>query len=81
MKVVFSQAMVAPVQGYSPSAAKPAVVMAAWREAWPNLETKPAQPATLAELYRAHDRAYVETSSPCAHPTALARARPRSTPA
>ena len=60
MKVVFSQAMVAPVQGYSPSAAKPAVVMAAWREAWPNLETKPAQPATLAELYRAHDRDYVD---------------------
>lgn len=60
MRVVFSESMVAPAQGYSPSASKPAAVVAAWRERWPTLEVRPAQPATLADLYRAHDPSYVD---------------------
>ena len=60
MRVVYSEAMVAPAQGYSPSAAKPREVMAAWRRQWPLLEARPVVPATLDEIYRAHDRRYVE---------------------
>lgn len=60
MHVVYSEAMVAPAQGYSPSAAKPAAVFDAWRAAWPHLEVRDAAPASLADLHRAHDPRYVD---------------------
>lgn len=60
MRVVYCEQMLAPAQGYSPSAAKPAAVMAAWRERWPGLVVRPAVPVTEAELFRAHQRQYVE---------------------
>lgn len=60
MRVVYSKAMVAPAQGFSPSAAKPEVVMAAWRGRWPQIVERPAQPASVDELCRAHARGYVE---------------------
>lgn len=60
MHVVYSEAMVAPAQGYSPSAAKPAAVFAAWRAAWPHLEVRDAVAASLADLHRAHDSRYVD---------------------
>lgn len=60
MRVVYSKAMVAPAQGYSPSAAKPEAVMQAWLVRWPRIEVHPAVPATMDELCRAHDRRYVE---------------------
>ena len=60
MRVVYSKAMVAPAQGFSPSAAKPEAVMAAWRMRWPGIEVRPAIPATMKELCRAHARRYVE---------------------
>lgn len=60
MRVVFSDAMMAPAQGGSPSAGKPGPVVAAWREAWPALQVRPPEPATVDQLCRAHDRAYVE---------------------
>lgn len=59
MRVVYSDAMVAPAQGFSPSAAKPAEVMAAWRQRWPEMTVRPPVPVTEEDLCRAHDRKYV----------------------
>lgn len=60
MRVVYSQNMVAPAQGISPSAAKPEAVITAWRTHWPGIIVRPAVPVTVAELCRAHARRYVE---------------------
>ena len=60
MRVVYSEAMMAPPQGGSPSAGKPGPVVAAWRSAWPALRVRPPLPATVNQLCLAHDRAYVE---------------------
>lgn len=59
MRVVYSDSMVAPAQGFSPSAAKPAAVMAAWREHWPDLVVRLPTPVTEEDLCRAHERAFV----------------------
>jgi acetoin utilization deacetylase AcuC-like enzyme len=59
-RIVFDHHMVAPAQGGSPSAAKPAAVVAAWREAFPELEIRIPVPVSRADLYRAHDRQYVD---------------------
>ncbi|MBP6627551.1 MAG: hypothetical protein KA187_09080 [Arenimonas sp.] len=60
MRVVYSEAMVAPAQGYSPSAAKPAAVMEAWRGHWPGLVLREPVPVSRDDLALAHDRAYVD---------------------
>jgi len=60
MRVIYSEAMNAPAQGYSPSAAKPAAVFAAWVESWPALQVRPPLPASVDDLCRAHERRYVE---------------------
>lgn len=60
MRVVYSGSMNAPAQGYSPSAAKPAAVMAAWREQWPTLEVRAPVPASREDLCRAHDPGFVD---------------------
>lgn len=60
MHVVYSDAMVAPAQGTSPSAAKPAAVVEAWRREWPTLEFRPPVPVTRDDLLRAHSRRYVD---------------------
>lgn len=60
MHVVYSEHMVAPAQGYSPSAGKPRAVMQAWTERWPTLTRVPVTPVTLEDLYRAHDPIYVD---------------------
>ncbi len=60
MKVIYSEAMRAPAQGYSPSAAKPAKVMEAWRELWPELDVRPPTPVSNEDLHRAHDPGYVD---------------------
>lgn len=59
MRVVYCDAMVAPAQGCSPSAAKPAAVMAAWRLAWPEMEVRTSVPVTVEDLCRAHDHGFV----------------------
>ena len=58
-RVVYSESMVAPAQGYSPSAQKPHAVMAAWRTVWPDLLVRPPVAATLEEICRAHEARYV----------------------
>ena len=60
MHIVYSEAMNAPAQGASPSAAKPAAVVAAWRAAWSALEVRAPDPVALADFERAHTRTYVE---------------------
>ena len=60
MRIVYSEQMNAPAQGYSPSAAKPAAVVAAWLGQWPQLEVRPPLPATREALYRAHAPAFVD---------------------
>ena len=52
--------MNAPAQGYSPSAAKPAAVMAAWQAQWPQLQVRMPMPASRRDLCRAHDSDFVD---------------------
>lgn len=60
MKVVFSEAMTAPAQGSSPSAAKPSLAVSAWLDLDPLLERIEPVPATQEQLVLAHERGYVE---------------------
>jgi acetoin utilization deacetylase AcuC-like enzyme len=57
--VVFSERQIAPAQGYSPSAAKPGPVVAAWQRLEPALELVPPEPATVEQLALAHAHDYV----------------------
>jgi len=56
---VYDTRMVAPTQGYSPSAAKPAAVVAAWKKAFPDIVSIPPDAATREDFERAHDPDYV----------------------
>jgi acetoin utilization deacetylase AcuC-like enzyme len=58
--VYFSEALVAPVQGFSPSPAKPGWVASALQEGAFPVEFRAPKAATLQDLFRAHDRGYVE---------------------
>lgn len=60
MTVIYSERMLAPAQGGSPSAAKPAEVVAGWKREGFSLRIVEPQPATIEELSLAHDRRYVE---------------------
>lgn len=60
MRVVYSEQMNAPAQGYSPSAAKPAAVMAAWRAQWPELQVRLPVPVSREDLRRAHNSDFVD---------------------
>lgn len=59
-RIVFDSRMSAPAQGKSPSAAKPPLVVAAWREAFPGMQSRAPVPVTRDDLYRAHHRRYVD---------------------
>lgn len=66
--VFYRPAMVAPAGGYSPSAAKPAKVVADWRFDFniaPDVEFVDFEPATREELVRAHDPGYVDGVMAC----------------
>lgn len=60
MRVVYSESMNAPAQGHSPSAAKPAAVMAAWQAQWPGLQVRAPVPVGRADFCRAHDADFVD---------------------
>ncbi len=60
MKVFFCPAMVVDAQSYSPSAAKPGLAVASWQQRGWALDLVAPAPVTPAQLYRAHDPAYVE---------------------
>lgn len=66
--VFFRSEMVAPVQGFSPSAAKPAQVVARWQELGLAIELHAPAPATVRELCLAHDERYVHDVLACRRP-------------
>ena len=57
--------MVAPVQGYSPSSAKPAQAVESWRALGLAIELRPVTPLTAAQLSLAHDPDYVREVLAC----------------
>lgn len=65
--VFYSHKMVAPSETASPSAAKPAEVVASWQRQFP-VEIIEPEPVTLADLARAHDRAWVKAVLACEEP-------------
>jgi acetoin utilization deacetylase AcuC-like enzyme len=60
LPVFFTPRMVAESGSFSPSAAKPAQVVASWREHGLPIEILEPAPVTVDQLARAHDRAHVE---------------------
>ena len=60
MQVIYSEAMVAPAQGASPSAAKPRPVVEAWRALDPQIRIVSPVPVTIDQLAAAHEREFVE---------------------
>ncbi len=60
MKVFYTSAMVADSESFSPSARKPAEVVASWRALGVEIEIVAPAPVTVDQLARAHDRAFVE---------------------
>ena len=60
MHVIYSDLMVAPAQGSSPSAAKPRPVVEAWIALDPDIRILPPQPVTIDDYARAHERRFVE---------------------
>jgi acetoin utilization deacetylase AcuC-like enzyme len=60
LPVFYSPEMVANPSSFSPSAAKPALVVAAWQRLRLPIEVVAPVPATIDELALAHDRAHVE---------------------
>jgi len=68
LPVYFTPRMVAESGSFSPSAAKPAQVVAAWRERGLPIEILEPTPVTIDQLARAHDRAHVEAILACRAP-------------
>lgn len=60
LPVFFSAGMVAPNTSFSPSAGKPAEVMASWRALGVPISVIEPAPVTRDDLARAHDPAYVD---------------------
>lgn len=65
MKVFFSQKMVADSGSYSPSAGKPALAVASWRKRGFAIDVIEPTPASLAQLYRAHNADHVNDVMAC----------------
>ncbi|MBL0028996.1 MAG: hypothetical protein IPO95_07985 [Rhodanobacteraceae bacterium] len=60
MHVIYSDLMMAPAQGSSPSAAKPRPVVEAWMDLDPDLRILPPKAVTIDDFARAHERRFVE---------------------
>jgi acetoin utilization deacetylase AcuC-like enzyme len=58
--VFYSDKMVAEAQSFSPSATKPQAVVASWQSLGLPIEVHSPPPVTREDLYRAHDRPYVD---------------------
>jgi acetoin utilization deacetylase AcuC-like enzyme len=71
--VYYTPLQVAPAEGYSPSAQKPAQVVADWVAAGLPVDIRVPAPVTVADLCRAHDRAYVEGVLSCTLPNGFGR--------
>ncbi len=64
--VFYAETMVADSESYSPSAAKPKAVVAAWQEFGFPMTLKEPVPASLEQFELAHDEVYVEEVLTCA---------------
>lgn len=74
--VFFSERMVAKNNSFSPSAGKPAEVVASWRALGVELEWHEPSPASPDELARAHDRAFVADVLACRRNNGFSNASP-----
>lgn len=74
--VFFSERMVAKNASFSPSAGKPAEVVASWRALGVDLEWHEPSPATPEELARAHDAAFVLDVLACRRNNGFSNASP-----
>lgn len=63
--VFFSHTMVAKVVSFSPSAEKPIEVVRAWQRLGLAISLREPEPATVAQICMAHERAYVEGVLAC----------------
>ena len=63
--VFFTPAMVAQVASFSPSAGKPSEVARSWQRFGSAITFHEPEPATVAQICMAHDRAYVEAVLDC----------------
>src|SRR5829696_998970 len=68
--------MVADSASFSPSAAKPAQVVAAWQQRGLAIQIVEPAPVTLAQLARAHDREHVEQILACRAPNGFGNTSP-----
>lgn len=60
MQVVYSPRMLAPAQGFSPSAAKPEAVVQAWRACFPEIDLIEPIAVSREQLLKAHAADYVD---------------------
>ena len=65
LPLFYDRRMVARSESFSPSAQKPAQVVASWRRLGVPLDERAVTPVTVDELARAHDREFVEDVLAC----------------
>jgi acetoin utilization deacetylase AcuC-like enzyme len=76
LPVFFTPRMVADSGSMSPSAAKPAAVVRAWRERGLAIEIREPEPVSIEELARVHGRAQVEEILACRAPNGFGNCSP-----
>ncbi len=76
LPVYYTPRMVADTASFSPSAAKPAQVVAAWQERGLAIEVVEPVPVTIEQLVRAHDRDHVEQILACRAPNGFGDTSP-----
>jgi acetoin utilization deacetylase AcuC-like enzyme len=76
LPVFFTPRMVAASGSFSPSAAKPAQVVASWQARGLAIELFEPAPVTVDQLARAHDRSHVEDILACRAPNGFANRSP-----
>jgi acetoin utilization deacetylase AcuC-like enzyme len=76
LPVYYSPRMVADSGSFSPSAAKPAQVVASWLERRLAIEVIEPAPVTIEQLSRAHDREHVEKILACKKPNGFGNTSP-----
>jgi acetoin utilization deacetylase AcuC-like enzyme len=76
LPVYYTPRMVADSGSFSPSAAKPAQVVAAWQQRGLEIELTEPVPVTIDQLARAHDRGHVEQILACRAPNGFGNTSP-----
>ncbi len=76
LPVYYTPRMVARSASFSPSAAKPAQVVAAWQERGLAIEVVEPAPVAVEQLARAHDRKHVEQILACRAPNGFGNRSP-----